>query len=86
MHDVEVLRFDFYAHGYDLVMSRGPVFCHIQFETGTAKRPPKISLPRVLAEKPRGGAIWIRLAHDIIMGPYFWFGGAPREPFSAING
>lgn len=86
IHDVEVLRSEFDAHGYDLVMSRGPVVRHIQFKTGTAKRPPKVSLPRVLAEKPSGCAIWIRLDHELNMGPYFWFGGAPGKPLPAIDG
>ncbi|WP_233145089.1 hypothetical protein, partial [Paracoccus yeei] len=41
IHDVEVLRSEFDAHGYDSVMARGPVVRHIQFKTGTAKRPSK---------------------------------------------
>nr|WP_015063351.1 hypothetical protein [Paracoccus marcusii]AFQ90350.1 hypothetical protein [Paracoccus marcusii] len=85
-HDVEVLRSEFDAHGYDLVMARGPVVRHIQFKTGTAQRPPKVSLARVLAEKPSGCAIWIRLDQDLNMGPYFWFGGAPGQPLPAIDG
>ena len=34
---VEVLRSEFDAHGYDLVMARGPIVRHIQFKTGTEK-------------------------------------------------
>lgn len=37
IHDVEVLRSEFDAHSYDLVMARGPIVRHIQFESGTAK-------------------------------------------------
>lgn len=86
IHDVEVLRSEFDAHGYDLVMARGPVVRHIQFKTGTAKRPSKVSLARVLAEKPSGCAIWMRLDQDLNMGPYFWFGGVPGQPLPAIDG
>lgn len=85
IHDVEVLRSEFDAHGYDLVMARGPIVRHIQFKTGTAKKPSKVSLARVLAEKPSGCAIWMRLNDDLAMGPYFWFGGAPGQPLPAIS-
>ena len=86
IHDVEVLRSEFDAHGYDLVMARGPVVRHIQFKTGTTRKPAKVSLARVLAEKPSGCAIWMRLDQDLSMGPYFWFGGSPGQPLPAING
>lgn len=86
IHDVEVLRSEFDAHGYDLVMARGHVVRHIQFKTGTARRPGKVSLARVLAEKPSGCAIWMRLDQGLNIGPYFWFGGAPSEPLPAISG
>jgi hypothetical protein len=33
--DVEVLRSEFDAHGYDVVMVRGDIVRHIQFKTGT---------------------------------------------------
>lgn len=85
IHDVEVLRSEFDAHGYDLVMARGLLVRHIQFKTGTAKRPSKVSLARVLAEKPSGCVIWIRLDQDLNMGPYFWFGGTPGQPLPAID-
>ena len=86
VHDVEVLRPEFDAHGYDLVMARGPVVRHIQFKTGTTRRPRKASLARVLAEKPSGCAIWMRLGPGLEMGPYFWLGGAPGEPLPPIAG
>lgn len=68
IHDVEVLRSEFDAHGYDLVMARGPIVRHIQFKTGTARRPSKVSLARVLAEKPSGCAIWMRLDQELNRG------------------
>lgn len=86
IHNVEVLRSEFDAHGYDLVMARGSVVRHIQFKTSTAKKPSKVSLARVLAEKPSGCAIWMRLDQDLNMGPYFWFGGLPGWPLPAIDG
>src|SRR3954452_20974615 len=58
--DVEVLRSEFDAGGYDLVMSYRKVVRHIQFKTvlvdGKAAST-KISLK--LLEKPSGCVIWI---------------------------
>ena len=52
--DVEVLRPEFDAHGYDLVMARGPIVRHIQFKTGTSPKPADVSVSQALAEKPSG--------------------------------
>lgn len=46
--DVEVLRTEFDAHGYDLVMGRGKVVRHIQFKTGVRDRPRRISIASAL--------------------------------------
>jgi hypothetical protein len=83
--DVEVLRPEFDAHGYDLVMARGAVVRHIQLKTGKQKRPGKVSLPLALAAKPSGCAVWIRVTDALDMGPYHWFGGAPGEPLPPID-
>src|SRR3546814_19219781 len=58
--DVEVLRSEFDAGGYDLVMARGRVTRHIQFKTkivGGKTDEVKISLR--LMEKPTGCVLWI---------------------------
>ena len=57
--DVEVLRSEFDAHGYDLVMARGPIVRHIQFKTGVRDKPAPVSVGRALADKPSGCVIWI---------------------------
>lgn len=85
IHNVEALRSGFDANGYNLVMARGPVVRHIQLKTCTAKKPSKVSLARVLAEKPSGCAIWICLDRDLNMGPCFRFGGAPGQLLPAID-
>jgi hypothetical protein len=58
--DVEVLRSEFDAGGYDLVMSRRKVTRHIQFKSvmvdGKAAR---TSISMKLMEKPSGCVIWI---------------------------
>ena len=83
--DVEVLRSEFDAHGYDLVMARGPVVRHIQFKTGKTKKPGDVSLSLALAQKPSGCVIWIRVSDDLGMGPFFFFGGPPGERLPRIE-
>jgi hypothetical protein len=65
--DVEILRSEFDAHGYDLVMARGRIVRHIQFKTGTSRRPGTVSVSQSLAEKPSGCVIWIRVEPDLGM-------------------
>ena len=61
--DVEILRSEFDAHGYDVVMSRGPVVRHVQLKTQASG---KISVGRALAEKPSGCVVWIGLDKDTL--------------------
>lgn len=82
---VEVLRSEFDAHGYDLVMVRRRIMRHIQFKTGTGKRPGEVSVGQALATKASGCVIWIHVNDDLEMGPYFWFGGLPGEPLPSIE-
>jgi hypothetical protein len=84
--DIEVLRSEFDAHGYDLVMARGRIVRHIQFKTGTTQKPGHVSVAQALADKPSGCVIWIRVGDDLGMGPFFWFGGNPGEPLPEIAG
>ena len=83
--DVEVLRSEFDAYGYDLVMGRGPIVRHIQFKTGTSPRPGDVSVSTALASKPSGCVLWIRISPELDMGPYFWFGGAPGVPLPLLD-
>lgn len=86
IYDVEVLRGEFDAHGYDLVMGRGPLVRHIQFKTGLRDAPARVSIATALADKPSGCVIWISVDPDSLdMGPFYWFGGAPGEPLPALD-
>jgi hypothetical protein len=82
--DVEVLRPEFDAHGYDLVMSHGPIVRHIQFKTGTKRKPDKVSVAEALANKPSGCVIWIRVTDELDIGPFFWFGDTPGKPLPSL--
>jgi len=81
--DVEILRPEFDAHGYDVVMSRGSVVRHVQLKTQAAG---KVSVGRALAEKPCGCVIWIGLNKTTLeLGPFLWFGGLPGEALPDIS-
>jgi hypothetical protein len=84
--NVEVLRSEFDAHGYDLVIARRRVVRHIQFKTGTSKRPGDVSVALALGGKPSGCVIWIRVTDSLDMGPYFWFGGLPGSLLPTLDG
>jgi len=80
--DVEILRPEFDAHGYDVVMSRGPVVRHVQLKTQAVG---KVSVSRALAEKPSGCVVWIGLKKDTLeLGPFMWFGNLPGLPLPDI--
>jgi hypothetical protein len=83
--DVEVLRSEFDAHGYDLVIARGGVVRHIQFKTGTAAKPGDVSIQVSLSEKPSGCVLWIHVTDGLDLGPFFWFGSPPGGPLPPID-
>lgn len=82
--DVEVLRSEFDAHGYDLVMERGKVVRHIQLKTKQIKprfrnkRPTgTVTVASSLQGKPSGGVLWLGVDEGLSIVSYFWFGGDP---------
>jgi len=84
--DVEVLRSEFDAGGYDLVMSRGKVDRHIQFKTVTVGgRAAKTKISLKLMDKPSGCVIWIVVTSELGFESYLWFGGSPGEPLPDIS-
>jgi hypothetical protein len=84
--DVEVLRSEFDAHGYDLVMSRGTIVRHIQFKASTRRKPLRVSLSRSLFDKPSGCVIWIQVSPDLQLEQFYWLGGNPGKPLAASDG
>jgi hypothetical protein len=85
--DVEVLRSEIDAFGYDLVMSRGKIVRHIQLKTmklGGKADDIKVSLK--LMKKPSGCVVWIVVDPTTLnMESFLWFGGAPDECLSNIT-
>lgn len=84
--DVEVLRSEFDAGGYDLVMSYKKIERHIQFKTTLVNRKTSnIKASRKLMDKPSGCIIWISVSHKLELVSYRWLGGPPGEPFPDIR-
>lgn len=76
--DAEVLRSEFDAGGYDIVVSRGRITRHIQLKTLTAGgRANEVKIGLALAEKPSGCVIWIVVTPDLEIESYLWFGAEP---------
>jgi hypothetical protein len=82
--DVEVLRSEFDAFGYDLVLRRGDLVRYIQFKTGKPPKPRDVPVALALAAKPSGCVLWIAVSDQLELGPFWWFGGAPGAPLPAI--
>jgi hypothetical protein len=83
--DVEVLRSEFDAGGYDLVMSCNKIVRHIQFKTtSVGGKAANIKANLKLMEKPSGCIIWIFVTRELELAHYRWFGGAPRQPLPDI--
>lgn len=85
VYDVEVLRSEFDAHGYDLVLSRGGVIRHIQLKTGKTNGPGAVSLPLALGMTPSGCALWIHVTDALDVGPWYFFGSAPGKPLPSMK-
>lgn len=78
--DIEVLRSEFDAGGYDLVMSHGAVTRHIQLKTKTlGGKTNAVKVNLRLADKPSGCVLWIVVTPDLLFDHYLWFGGLPGE-------
>ena len=79
--DAEILRSEFDAGGYDLVVSYGAVTRHVQLKSKVADgstRSVKISLN--LAAKPSGCVLWLEMTPDMQFHKFLWFGNAPGTP------
>ena len=85
--DVEVLRSEIDAFGYDLVMSRGEIVRHIQLKTmklGGKADDVKVGL--TLMRKPSGCVVWIVVDPATLnMELFLWFGGGPGERLPDIS-
>jgi hypothetical protein len=94
IRDVEVLRSEFDAFGYDLVLAHGDTVRYVQLKTanirsgttGRERKPRRVQVNLALTHKRGACVIWIGLDADLNLGPFYWFGGAPAEHLPALDG
>jgi len=85
VYDVEVLRSEFDAGGYDMVMSYKSIDKHIQFKTTLAGgQAASIKAGLKLLGKPTGCIIWIFVTETLEIDHYLWL-GSPSKPFKEIG-
>lgn len=85
---VEVLKSEVDAAGYDVVMECESVVRYLQLKSGRrdGKRP-DVGVSLKLAKKPSGCVIWVLFDPDTLeLGPFLWFGGAPGAPLPDVSG
>ncbi|MGN3973653.1 hypothetical protein [Tsuneonella sp. SYSU-LHT278] len=78
----EVLRAEFDAFGYDLVIEANGVLRHVQLKaTRASGARASVDVQLALARKPGGCVVWIVVEPDTLEpGSFLWFGGAPGAP------
>jgi hypothetical protein len=84
--DVEVLRSEFDAGGYDLVMSYGETVRHIQLKVSVAggKRT-SVTASLNLMRKSSGCILWIVVTPKLDFESFLWFGKPPGQPLPDIR-
>jgi hypothetical protein len=85
--DVEVLRAEVDRGGYDLVLECNNVLRHVQFKSShRGAKTSEVAINLKLVGKPSGCVIWVLFDRDTLqLGPFLWFGGAPRQPLPAVG-
>jgi hypothetical protein len=84
VRDVEVLRSEFDASGYDLVLSQGRIVRHIQLKTASGRNR-RVGIHRSLAKKASGCVVWINIDDALNFRDFYFFGGPPGEPLPDIS-
>lgn len=84
--DVEILRSEFDAGGFDLVLSWRDIVRHIQLKAALVDgKRSNVSINMNLAKKPSGCVIWLDVNEALQIQGYRWHGGLPGEPLPVIG-
>jgi hypothetical protein len=84
--DVEVLRSEFDAGGYDLLLSRRKIVRHVQLKAVVkGGRTSDVKVSMNLSEKPSGCVLCIVVTPDLDVCGYRWFGGRPGQKLPDIG-
>lgn len=82
--DVQVLRPEVDAAGYDVVLTKGRVTRHVQIKASTGKRkdfPINISL----AAQPSGCIVWLLVDEALQFKKFHWYGDRPGRRLPDIQ-
>ena len=82
----EVLRSEFDAGGYDLVLSLGTIMRHVQLKsTVRGGKAASVKVSRKLAERPSGCVVWFIVSEALVLEEFLWFGGVPGDKLPDIE-
>jgi len=83
----EVLRSEFDAFGYDIVIEANQVLRHVQLKATTfSGARAHVDVQLALATKPGGCVVWIFVDQETLrLGPFLWFGGEPGLPLPPLG-
>ncbi|WP_397586887.1 hypothetical protein [Sphingobium fuliginis] len=84
---LEVLRPEFDANGYDLVIEANGVIRHVQLKAmRQGGKRAHVDIALALADKPAGCVVWFTVdTGDLAMGPFLWLGGKPGKPLPDLG-
>lgn len=79
--DIEVLKSEVDAGGYDLAIECNGRLRHIQLKASSlSAKTGDVGINTKLSKKPSGCVIWICFDPETLtLGPFLWFGGAPGK-------
>lgn len=88
VHEVDVLRAETDAAGYDIVVEVGSIVRHIQLKSSAhSAKTSRQKVNSALSKKPSGCVLWVTFdPSNLELGPFLWFGGRPGEPLPNITG
>jgi len=87
VRDIELLRAEVDAGGYDLVLDCNGVQRHIQLKAShKSARTRRVPVNTRLMTKSGGCVVWVLFDADTMeLGPFYWFGGAPGSPLPDLG-
>ncbi|WP_256941074.1 MULTISPECIES: hypothetical protein [Burkholderia] len=84
--NVEILRAEFDASGYDLVMCCDSVMRHVQFKVSLVNGTrTQVAINQQLARAPSGCVVWLGVTEDLEIREYRWFGAEAGRPLPDIT-
>jgi hypothetical protein len=84
----EVLRSEFDASGYDVVLAAGSIMRHVQLKvTRIGGKRRHVDIHTALSDRPNGCVIWMMANPQTLgVGPFYWLGDGPGAPLIVPEG